>query len=569
VVLKNFSFAKYGLFLLLGAAAANAAPRLVLTQTAFTVSVVPGSNGTTQTVDAGNSGDGTLSLTAASSVPWLVPTVGTSTKCALKGPCIPVAIALQTSTLAAGTYTGTVTISDPSAVDAPQFVVVTAMVGGAVPSNLVFYLPPGGSASQDFITASPVKDTIAPASPWLSLAVDGQGTFTFNVPYKLTVTAASGMATGQSTATITLTGSSFAPDNKAISVALNVTTMPILVSSATTVSLTGVAAAIKQTATVAISNGGQGTLTVSGVTAAAATGSWLTATAATNGSSITITADPTSLTAGTYPGTVTIASNAANNSVVIPVEFTVEAEGPPVAFAGAAVNNATFASGESLAQGDIAAVFGDQFTLGALAYPSGGLPLPTSVNGTQVLVNNTPAPLFFISNGQIDFQVPFEIPPGPTTVHVVRNGEPGNPIFANIVPAAPRFLLNNGGPYPVLNTPASPPVVTGIPSHPAKAGDIVIAYVIGLGQTNPVIQTGAGGPTNPTAKLSNVKVCIGEGGPFAKMSCFVPDFAGAAPGFVGLYQLNITIPGGLPSGDLALSFAVGDAPSNVVQIALQ
>jgi uncharacterized protein (TIGR03437 family) len=568
VVLKNFSFAKFGLFLLLGAAAANAAPRLTLTQTAFTVSVVPGSNGTTQTLDAGNIGDGTLSLTASSSVTWLVPTVGTSTTCSLKGPCIPVAIALQTSALAAGTYTGTVTISDPSAVDAPQFVVVTVMVGGAVPSNLVFYVPPGGSASQDFITGSPVKDTVSPASPWLSIAVNGQGTFAFNVPYQVTVTAGSGMAAGQSTATITLTGSSFAPDNKAISVVLNVTTMPILVASPATVSLTGVAGSIKQTSTVAISNGGQGTLTVSGVTAAAATGSWLSATAATNGSSVTITADPTSLTAGTYPGTVTVASNADNSSVVIPVQFTVETQGPPVAFAGAAVNNATFASGEPLAQGDIAAVFGDQFTLGALAYPS-GLPLPTSVNGTQVLVNNTPAPLFFISNGQIDFEVPFEVSPGPTTIRVVRNGQQGNLIYANIVSTAPRFLLNNGGPYPVLNTPSSPPVVTGIPSHPAKAGDIVIAYVIGLGETNPVIQTGVGGPTNPTAKVNDVTVCIGEESPFAKMNCFAPDFAGAAPGFVGLYQLNITIPGGLPSGNLALSFAVGSAPSNVVQIALQ
>jgi len=569
VVLKNFSFAKYGLFLLLGAAAANAAPRLVLTQTAFTVSVVPGSNGATQTVDAGNSGDGTLSLTAASSVPWLVPTVGTSTKCALKGPCLPVAIALQTSTLAAGTYTGTVTISDPTAVDAPQFVVVTAMVGGAVPSNLVFYVPPGGSASQDFITASPVKDTIAPDSPWLSLAVNGQGTFTFNVPYKVTVTAASGMATGQSTATITLTGSSFAPDNKAISVVLNVTTMPILVSSPATVSLTGVAAAIKQTATVAISNGGQGTLTVSGVTAAAATGSWLTATAATNGSSITITADPTSLTAGTYPGTVTVASNAANNSVVIPVEFTVEAEGPPVAFAGAAVNNGTFASGEALAQGDIAAVFGDQFTLGALAYPS-GLPLPTNVNGTQVLVNNIPAPLYFISNGQIDFEVPFEVRPGPTTVQVIRNGQQGNLIAANIAASAPRFLLLNGGPYAVLNTSDSHPVVTGTPSHPAKAGDVVIAYVIGLGQTTPAVATGTAAPGSPNlAKVPAVKVCLGEANPFSKADCFVPDFAGLAPTFVGLYQINITIPGGLPTGDMALYFSVGDVASNVVQIALQ
>jgi uncharacterized protein (TIGR03437 family) len=570
VVLENFSFAKYGLFLLLGAAAANAAPQLVLTQTAFTVSVVPGSNGATQTVDAGNVGDGTLSLTASSSVPWLAPTVGATTTCSLKGPCIPIAIALQTASLAAGTYTGTVTIADPSAVNAPQFVMVTAMVGGAVPSNIVFYLPPGGSASQDFVTATPVKDTVAPASPWLSLAVNGEGTFAFNVPYKVTATAASGMAIGQSTATLTLTGSSFAPDNKAISVVLNVTTQPILDANPATVSLTGVAGAIKQTATIGISNGGQGTLTASGVTATAATGSWLSAQLATNGGAVTITADPTSLTAGTYPGTVTIASNAANSSMVIPVQFTVEAEGPPVANPSGAVNNGTFASGEALAQGDIAAVFGDQFTLGALAYPSGGPPLPTNVNGTEVLVNNIPAPLYFISNGQIDFEVPFEVAPGATTIQIVRNGQQGNLIAVKIAASAPRFLLLNGGPYAVLNTPDSPPLVTGDPTHPAKAGDIVIVYAIGLGQTNPVVKTGVAAPGGPNlANVPDVKVCFGGATPFAKAVCFTPSFAGLAPTFVGLYQMNVTIPGGLPSGNSSFYFTVGDVPSNVVQIALQ
>ena len=68
---------------------------------------------------------------------------------------------------------------------------------------------------------------------------------------------------------------------------------------------------------------------------------------------------------GIYTGTVTIASNAANSSVAVPVQFTVEAQTAPIAYAGGAVNNGTFASGESLAQGDIAAVFGDQLTLGA------------------------------------------------------------------------------------------------------------------------------------------------------------------------------------------------------------
>jgi uncharacterized protein (TIGR03437 family) len=567
VVLKNFSFAKYGLFLLFGAAAANAAPQLVLTQTAFTVAVVPGSNGDTQTVDAGNAGSGTLNLTATSSVAWLAPAIGKATTCSLKGSCIPISIALQTASLAAGTYTGIVTVADPGAVNAPQFVSVTVMVGGAVPDNLVFYVSPGGSVSQDFVTATPVTETVAPPSPWLSIAVDGVGTFKFNVPYKVTATAGSGMATGDSNATITLAGSSFAPDNKTISVVLHVTTLPILVAGPSTVSLTGVQGAVKQTATIALSNGGQGTLTASSATAAAATGSWLSATLS-NGV-VTVTADPTSLTPGVYPGTVTIASNAANSSVVVPIQFTVEAEGAPVAYAGAVVNNGTFASGEALAQGDIAAIFGDQFTLQGLAYPT-GLPLTTNLNGTQVLVNNIPAPIYFISNGQIDFEVPFEVSPGATTIQVVRNGQPGNLIAATIADSAPRFLLLNGGPYAVLKTPDSPPVVTGVPAHPAKGGDVVIVYAIGLGQTKPTVTTGAAAPGSPNlANVPDVQVCLGTSTPFGKADCFKPDFAGLAPGFVGLYQLNVKIPGGLPSGNSTFSFTVGNVPSNVVQIALQ
>lgn len=580
MVLRNCSIATCGLFLLLGGAAASAAaPNLNLTLslvspayspggTSFTIPIVPGSNGPTQIVDAFNIGDGSLKVTATSSVPWLVPTVDAQSFCSLRGACIPVEIALQTSSLTAGTYTGTVTIADSNALNAPQFVMVTAQVGGDVPEKLEFFLPPGGTASQDFITATPVRATIQPASPWLAIGVDGQGTFHINVPYKVTVKAASNMAAGDSNATITLTGSGFAPDNKAIMVVLHVTTQPIVETSAATVSLTGVQGAAKQTATIAISNGGQGTLTVSGVTATPASGTWLTAQSVNSGAAVTITADPTSLMPNTYPGTVTIASNAANSSVTIPVQFNVEAQTPPVAFAGGAVNNGTFAAGEPLALGDIAAVFGDQFTLGALAYPS-GLPLPTTLNGTQVMVNNTPAPLFFISNSQIDFEVPFEVPSGSATVQVVRNGQQGNLIAVNIAPRTPRFILLNGGPYPILNTPDTPPVVTGIPTHPAKVGDVVVAYVIGLGQTNPPIQTATAAPGSPLSNVANVQVCFGQDTPFAKSICITPDFAGAAPGFVGLYQVNAKIPKGLLPGDNPFYFVVAGVASNLAQIAIQ
>ena len=46
------------------------------------------------------------------------------------GACIPIQVGFQTSALARGSYTGTITVSDPNAVDAPQTIVVTVAVGG-------------------------------------------------------------------------------------------------------------------------------------------------------------------------------------------------------------------------------------------------------------------------------------------------------------------------------------------------------------------------------------------------------------------------------------------------------
>jgi hypothetical protein len=157
-------------FFLMLATTLNAAPRLRLLQTVLSVSVVPGNNGPSQTVDALNSGDGQLHLQATSSAPWLVPSVGQSAFCGgLIGPCIPIQIALQTSPLAKGAYTGTVTISDPNAIDAPQFVTVTVAVGGSVPDKLEFYAPVTGVSgfSASFTTVSPVSAAVSSNSPGL------------------------------------------------------------------------------------------------------------------------------------------------------------------------------------------------------------------------------------------------------------------------------------------------------------------------------------------------------------------------------------------------------------------
>jgi hypothetical protein len=387
---------------LLFASALSAVPRLNLVQTAITVSVPAGSNGPTYTAYSFNIGTGALNLQASSSVPWLVPTVGADTVCGLQGGCYPISIAFQTSSLAAGTYTGFITLTDPNAIDSPQTITVTAQVGGAVPSSLTFFVAPGSSATQTFttnVTTNGALKTAVSNAPWLTASTannESNGDYVTTV----TATASSSMSATSYHGTLTTTGSSFAADNKTIDVTLNVTTQPIAQASSSSVFFNLAQNGQPAVDNIAVTNAGQGTLTVSGVTAtAASSGTWLTAATITGG--ISITANPNGLAPGDYTGTVTVASNGVNGNIVIPVEAMVVAQGPPVAQAGGVVANDTFAVGEAIAQGDIVSVFGNQFTFDAPT-PAPSTPLGTTLDNVQVLVNGTAAPLYYTSAGQIN-----------------------------------------------------------------------------------------------------------------------------------------------------------------------
>jgi uncharacterized protein (TIGR03437 family) len=575
VVLQNYShtrFYAFVVFLTFGSVL-SAAPKLSLAQTALVLSVAPGSNGAAQSVDASNLGDGSLNLKAASSVPWLTPTIGQPHSCSIKAACTPVQIAVPSASLAKGTYTGNITVSDPNAVDAPQIIVVTLLVGGAVPDKLEFFLPPGGTATSNFTTGTKLSTTtVSDNTPWLSIAVNGTGTFTFNVPYQVTATAASGMAATDYNGSITLGGSSFQPDNKLVPVLLHVTTKPILQANPNALQIKIAQGANKQSSTngalpyISTANTGQGTLAISTVSAAATTGgTWLSAGTVTGFPSlVSVTADPTGLSPNIYQGTVTIASNAANASVSIPVQLTIEAATTPVASAGGVVNNGTFATGESLAQGDIVAVFGDQFTYGD-PQQAPSLPLNTTLGGTQVLVNGTAAPAYYVSPGQINFQVPIDASLGDGTVQVVRNGQKSNLVSIYLSDRQPRFILLGGG-YVIMTTPQG--ALTGIPGHPVTAGDVVVIYAIGFGPTTPSVPSGTASP-NPAAVVPDTRVCFGEHTVFTQPLCVTAAFSGLTPGLVGLYQINITVPQGLPKGAVPFFFTVAGAASDPEQIAVQ
>ncbi len=101
-------------------------------------------------------------------------------------------------------------------------------------------------------------------------------------------------------------------------------------------------------------------------------------------------------------------------------------------------------------------------------------------------------------------------------------------------------------------------------AHPATRGDYIQIYCTGLGAvTNPP----AAGAVAPNAPLSYTvsTVTASIGGTAAPVL-----FSGLAPGFIGLYQVNVTVPAGAPvGGAVPLTLSVGSATSNTATIAIQ
>jgi uncharacterized protein (TIGR03437 family) len=553
---------------------AYAAPTLRLTNTAVgPISIAAGGTAAAPLVEAYNAGDGSLSLSAQSSVTWLTASIGAQTTCKTNpappaSSCIPIQIQVSAGSLAASTtpYTGIITITAPNTVDAPQTITVTVAVGGAVPSSVNVYVAPGTEQDVTFYTNSMLsaQTKTTDGASWLSLALQGTGSFRFALPYYIRVVPQANQTSGTYSGTITTSGSNFAGDNKTIAVTMQVTTQPIAQASPSQLNLTLAQGAPPATLGVALLNAGQGTLTVQTATSSA---QGVTASSISGGAAVKF--DPGSLAPGSYTGALTITSNAVNGPVSVPINFTVEAKGAPSIPYQGVVDDAIFAAGDPVAPGDIVALFGDQLFFSAGTLGSGS-PLGTTIGTTQVLVNGKPAPLFYASYGQINLQIPVETALGTAQVQVMRDGVASNTVSLAIANRAARLLLIGVGSYGAIeNTDFSIPMPVGsfpgVNTHPAHIGDTLTIFGIGMGPTNPASATGVG-PAAAAPLTSTPTVYFGD---FVSEAA-TPLYSGVTPGFAGLYQVNVTIPDGVPTGnvDVRLMFPDGTV-SNPVQIAVQ
>ena len=211
-------------------------------------------------------------------------------------------------------------------------------------------------------------------------------------------------------------------------------------------------------------------------------------------------------------------------------------------YSAAGVVNASDYSPGPFAPNSVLSLFGT--TLSYYAQPvtvsqdnmSGGM-LPTTLGDVRVFVDNSPAPLLYVSATQINFLVPSTEIPGASTVQVIRQGIYGPAITITLASAAPALFASAG--Y-VLAQDYNNNYAAVTPDVPAHSGDMIVLYATGLGYTQPNPL-----PTEVPTAAANVVATPSILLNGAAIDPSLVKYAGVTPLSAGLYQINFLLPNGL------------------------
>ncbi len=226
--------------------------------------------------------------------------------------------------------------------------------------------------------------------------------------------------------------------------------------------------------------------------------------------------------------------------------------------AASIVNSASNLPGE-LSPNAIATIYGKELAyitraIRAEDIHNGVLPVTLPGTGVRVLVKRlTPAHIYYVSPGQVNFLVPANLLPGPVEIQLVVDGRAGPEITVNLGSASPALFQLDA--TTALSTHADGSLVTR--DTPARPGEDVVVYVNGLGQTDPSLVYGEVARAAATIRqLAELRVSLDgvvlDRGAIA--------YAGVTPGSAGLYQINLRLPRETPA-DPELRIAIGEAAS--------
>jgi uncharacterized protein (TIGR03437 family) len=229
----------------------------------------------------------------------------------------------------------------------------------------------------------------------------------------------------------------------------------------------------------------------------------------------------------------------------------------PVITPGGVADAAGFKS--PVAPGALVSIFGTNLAAGLAQADT--IPLSTTLGNVSVTFNGIPAPLLFVSTGQVNAQLPWNVlssgTVGTANVVVTNNGQVSTSVSVPVGPFSPGIFAINGIAVAInsdgsLAAPAN--AIPGIPTHAAKIGDQagLVILCTGLGAVNPPVTTGDK-VTDGQLHTATTTPTVTIGGMAQQVL-----FAGMSPQFVGVNQINIAVVPGTPTGNsLPLQIQVG------------
>lgn len=280
--------------------------------------------------------------------------------------------------------------------------------------------------------------------------------------------------------------------------------------------------------------------------------SWLSVAplSGTGPGSVTVSASATGLSPGAYTAVLTFASTGTSpQAVSVVVTLTVGSAGS-TSIAGL-VNN--FSGSLTAAPGMIAGVYGSQMAPPDTSASAPGLPLPLTLAGVSATVNGVTAPLYYVSPGQIDLQIPYETAAGTVVLAINNNGQIATFAFPVAVTAPGLFASA------VSNS-------TGASVSSASADQTLLLFMTGEGDVTPTLATGA----SPTAENNpnlypkpRQPVAVSVGGVPASIA-----FQGIPAGLAGVTQIDFLIPPNAPLGAQQVVVMVGGVASPPVNLTI-
>ncbi len=223
------------------------------------------------------------------------------------------------------------------------------------------------------------------------------------------------------------------------------------------------------------------------------------------------------------------------------------------------VNGASFKV-ESIAPNTIASIFGTNLAWekrGVMSEDVIDSRLPVQLGGVTVHISSYQAPLFYVSPTQINFLVPANLLAGVHELRVVRQGQSGPAVYVRLAETAPALFLLDEKNIVANHGDADYTVVDN--DNPARPGEIIILWATGLGVTVPELRSYDEIPQTaaPLERLSEFRVSLnGEW-----LDANRIEYAGVAPGYSGLYQINLRLPATIPGPNPEIRIELGTSIS--------